>query len=76
MASCAGRSSGHSSDRPEAARPGWPRCATVLPLAQGVVERLQAGTDVADVGCGQGHTLNLMARAFPASRFVGCDFSE
>lgn len=47
-----------------------------LPLAPGLVERLQAGIDVADVGCGQGHAINLMAKAFPNSRFIGYDFSE
>ena len=47
-----------------------------LPLADGLVERLQEGIDVADVGCGQGHAINLMAEAFPDSRFVGFDFSE
>ena len=34
------------------------------------------GIDVADVGCGQGHAVNLMARAFPHSRFTGYDFSD
>jgi SAM-dependent methyltransferase len=48
----------------------------VLPLVPGLVERLQEGIDVADVGCGQGHAINLMAKAFPQSRFVGYDFSE
>ena len=47
-----------------------------LPLVPGLVERLKAGIDVADVGCGQGHAINLMAKAFPNSRFVGYDFSE
>src|SRR5262249_54812018 len=48
----------------------------ILPLVPGLVERLAAGIDVADVGCGQGHAVNLMARAFPNSRFTGYDFSE
>jgi 2-polyprenyl-3-methyl-5-hydroxy-6-metoxy-1,4-benzoquinol methylase len=48
----------------------------ILPLAPGIPERLAAGIDVADIGCGQGHAVNLMARAFPASRFTGFDFSE
>jgi SAM-dependent methyltransferase len=48
---------------------------TVLPLVEGLPERLAAGIDVADVGCGSGHAINLMAAAFPASRFVGYDFS-
>lgn len=47
-----------------------------LPLVPGLVERLQRGIDVADVGCGSGHAINLMAEAFPASRFVGFDISE
>lgn len=48
---------------------------TTLPLVQGLVERLEQGIDVADFGCGQGHAINLMARAFPGSRFAGYDFS-
>jgi 2-polyprenyl-3-methyl-5-hydroxy-6-metoxy-1,4-benzoquinol methylase len=48
----------------------------VLPLVPGLVERLRDGIDVADVGCGQGHAVNLMARAFPHSRFTGYDFAD
>lgn len=48
----------------------------VLPLVDGLVERLRAGADVADFGCGSGHAVNVMAQAFPASRFTGIDFSE
>lgn len=48
----------------------------VLPLVDGLVERLRSGADVADFGCGSGHAINVMARAFPASRFTGIDFSE
>ena len=47
-----------------------------LPLVPGLIERLQAGIDVADVGCGSGHAINLMAQAFPKSRFTGYDFSD
>ena len=47
-----------------------------LPIVPGIIERLQSGIDVADMGCGSGHAINLMAKAFPASRFVGYDFSE
>ena len=47
-----------------------------LPLVPGMMERLQAGIDVADIGCGSGHALNLMAQAFPRSRFAGYDFSQ
>jgi SAM-dependent methyltransferase len=42
----------------------------------GLVERLRSGIDVADVGCGSGHAVNLMGAAFPASRFVGFDTSD
>ena len=48
----------------------------VLPLVDGLPERLRSGADVADFGCGSGHAINLMAQAFPASRFTGIDFSE
>jgi SAM-dependent methyltransferase len=49
---------------------------TILPLVPGLPARLEAGSDVADIGCGRGHAVNLMAQAFPNSRFVGYDFSE
>jgi SAM-dependent methyltransferase len=47
---------------------------TIVPLT-GLVDRLRAGIDVADIGCGEGHAVNLMAREFPQSRFWGFDFS-
>ncbi|GGK60279.1 class I SAM-dependent methyltransferase [Ornithinimicrobium pekingense] len=48
----------------------------IVPLVPGLRERLEQGIRVADVGCGQGHAVNLLARAFPASEVVGYDFSE
>jgi SAM-dependent methyltransferase len=48
----------------------------ILPMADGLVERLQTGVDVADIGCGSGHAVNLIAQAFPASRCTGIDFSD
>jgi SAM-dependent methyltransferase len=48
----------------------------VLPLVDGLLERLRSGVDVGDFGCGSGHAVNLMAQAFPASRFTGVDFSD
>lgn len=44
-----------------------------LPALDGVVEKLQAGIEVADVGCGHGHSTILMAEAFPRSSFHGFD---
>ncbi len=48
---------------------------TIIPLA-GVTDRLEQGIAVADIGCGEGHAINLLARAFPRSTFVGYDFSD
>ncbi|MFE3369236.1 class I SAM-dependent methyltransferase [Streptomyces sp. NPDC059173] len=50
----------------------------IIPLVPGLPERLGAGSglDALDVGTGQGHVVNLLARAFPASRFTGVDMSE
>jgi 2-polyprenyl-3-methyl-5-hydroxy-6-metoxy-1,4-benzoquinol methylase len=48
----------------------------VLPLVDGLPQRLRSGADVADFGCGSGHAINVMAQAFPASRFTGIDFSD
>ncbi|NVK40264.1 MAG: class I SAM-dependent methyltransferase [Oceanospirillaceae bacterium] len=44
-----------------------------LPALDGVLQRLEQGIRVADVGCGHGHSTVLMAQAFPASRFRGFD---
>jgi len=49
---------------------------TILPLVDGLVDSLRKGIGVLDVGCGSGHAINLMAKAFPNSRFVGYDFSK
>jgi SAM-dependent methyltransferase len=48
----------------------------IVPLVSGLTERLQAGIDVLDVGCGSGHAVNLLAQAFPKSRFTGYDLSD
>jgi SAM-dependent methyltransferase len=47
-----------------------------LPAAKGLPERLKSGMRVADIGCGTGHAVNLMAREYPASTFVGYDLGE
>ena len=48
----------------------------LLPLLDGVVERLDAGIRVADVGCGSATSTIAMGRAFPNSQFVGFDTSR
>jgi SAM-dependent methyltransferase len=47
-----------------------------LPLAPGVTELLTSGARAADVGCGTGHALVLLGKAFPASTFVGYDMAD
>ena len=49
---------------------------SILPLAPGLVDRLKQGMDVLDLGCGRGWAMNLLAKAFPESRFAGYDFSR
>jgi len=44
-----------------------------LPALDGVVAKLEAGAKVADVGCGIGASTIIMAKAYPASTFVGFD---
>jgi SAM-dependent methyltransferase len=48
----------------------------ILPLTGDLPDRLAAGVRVADVGCGTGHAVNLMARAYPSSTFVGYDIGD
>ncbi|MFJ9949575.1 class I SAM-dependent methyltransferase [Kitasatospora sp. NPDC091207] len=48
----------------------------IIPLVPGLTERLDAGIDTLDIGTGQGHAVNLLARAFPTSRCAGVDISE
>jgi 2-polyprenyl-3-methyl-5-hydroxy-6-metoxy-1,4-benzoquinol methylase len=47
-----------------------------LPALEGVVEKLQRGALVGDVGCGHGSSTILMAQAFPNSTFVGSDYHD
>jgi len=48
----------------------------ILPLNPSLPARLTEGIRCSDVGCGTGHALNLMARAYPKSTFVGYDLAE
>jgi SAM-dependent methyltransferase len=47
-----------------------------IPALDGVQERLERGTTVADLGCGHGASTLLMAKAFPNSRFTGSDYHQ
>src|SRR4051794_36593410 len=59
-------------------RPGYRGhlVAEWLPALDGVVEKLEAGAKVADVGCGHGASTILMAEAFPNSEFCGFDYHQ
>lgn len=59
-------------------RPGYRAnlVAAWLPALDGVVDKLERGARVADVGCGAGASTIIMALAFPDSRFVGFDYHD
>ncbi|MDX6567445.1 MAG: hypothetical protein QOH15_23, partial [Gaiellales bacterium] len=59
-------------------RPGYNAnlISSWLPALDGVVEKLERGAHVADVGCGHGASTILMAQAFPNSTFVGSDYHD
>jgi SAM-dependent methyltransferase len=44
-----------------------------IPAVDGLADRLAAGARVAQISCGNGQALILLARAFPSSRFTGYD---
>ena len=48
----------------------------ILPLVPELIEKLEKGIHVADVGCGGALSTVVMAQAFPSSKFVGYDTSE
>ena len=48
----------------------------ILPSIPGATEALTGGATLADIGCGSGHAIILMAKAFPNSSFVGIDFAD
>lgn len=48
----------------------------ILPLVPGLIDKLEQGIDVVDVGCGRGKALLYLAERFPQSRFTGIDFSD
>ena len=48
---------------------------TILPLAGDLPARLAKGIRVVDIGCGTGHSTNLLAQHHPSSTFVGYDIA-
>ena len=48
----------------------------ILPLVPGLAEKLEAGIQMLDVGCGRGRIMNRLAELFPKSRFTGMDLSS
>ncbi len=48
----------------------------ILPLVPDLVNKLEQGIRVLDVGCGRGKALHLLAGWFPNSTFVGMDLSQ
>ena len=47
-----------------------------IPAVPGLDEALRDGIRVLDIGCGTGHAINVLAREFPRSTFVGYDIAE
>jgi SAM-dependent methyltransferase len=47
-----------------------------IPALDGVQAKLEAGARVADVGCGHGASVVVMAGAYPNSRFWGFDYHQ
>ena len=47
-----------------------------LPALTGVVDKLERGAKVADIGCGAGASTIIMAAAFPKSEFIGYDYHD
>jgi SAM-dependent methyltransferase len=59
-------------------RPGYAAnlVSAWIPALDGVQAKLEAGAQVADVGCGHGASTIIMAQAYPHSRFVGFDYHQ
>jgi SAM-dependent methyltransferase len=59
-------------------RPGYAAnlVSSWIPALDGVQAKLEAGAQVADVGCGHGASTLIMAQAYPNSTFVGFDYHQ
>lgn len=49
--------------------------SAIIPLVEGLHERLERGIRVLDIACGKGMCLLHLARRYPRSRFTGVDIS-
>ena len=47
----------------------------ILPEIDGLIEQLEQGISVADIGCGAGTAILQMGKAFPNSNFIGYEIS-
>jgi ubiquinone/menaquinone biosynthesis C-methylase UbiE len=48
----------------------------ILPLIDGIGDRLEAGIRVIDIGCGAGRAILTLAKRYPKSAFTGLDLCE
>jgi len=48
----------------------------IVPLVPQLAQRLSAGIQMLDVGCGRGRIINRLADLYPKSRFTGIDLSS
>ncbi len=48
----------------------------IVPLVPQLPQRLSAGMQMLDVGCGRGRIINRLAELYPKSRFTGIDLSS
>ncbi len=59
-------------------RPGYVAnlISSWIPALDDVADKLEAGADVADIGCGHGASTILLAQEYPNSRFSGSDYHD
>jgi ubiquinone/menaquinone biosynthesis C-methylase UbiE len=59
-------------------RPGYVANLTSswIPALDGVADKLTAGGQVADVGCGHGASTVLLAQTYPQARILGSDYHQ